>query len=322
MVGKTISVIIPVYNREKYIHKCIESVLEQKNVSTEIILVDDGSTDKSLEICNRFSMEFENIKVFHTENCGVSHARNVGLDNAAGDYILFLDSDDRLAPDVLEVVLGTIVEYDADYIIGSYEFYSDDGENIYKISIPEKFLYHNLDSNSVLDIMSEGDCRLVINVTGKLFKASLWEKLRFSDKYKIAEDDSMLPKILDNSKSIHAIDNVVYYITTSEKSLMRSAPSINLLDATKSNLEVVEYCIKRGNIKAALFRFGFGTRKFLEARKVLLTEEAKKEIEKQYKQYCDISKEMTPYVGLKNRIRFALFRINLDLYDKARRFAS
>ncbi len=72
------------------------SVLDQENVTTEIILVDDGSTDKSLEICKKYANDYSNIKVIHTENHGVSHARNVGLDTLSGDYVMFLDSDDSI----------------------------------------------------------------------------------------------------------------------------------------------------------------------------------------------------------------------------------
>ena len=94
MNNKLISVIIPVYNREGFLSKCIESVLSQKNVSLEIILVDDGSTDNSLAICRSYSEKYPFVKVIHQENSGIGAARNTGLDAATGDCIFFLDSDD------------------------------------------------------------------------------------------------------------------------------------------------------------------------------------------------------------------------------------
>ena len=89
-----ISVIIPVYNVEKTLKRCVDSVLEQSYVNIEIILVDDGSTDRSTEICERYAENFSNIRVLHQENSGPSEARNNGVKIAKGEYIIFLDSDD------------------------------------------------------------------------------------------------------------------------------------------------------------------------------------------------------------------------------------
>lgn len=96
-----ISFIIPVYNAEKYLHPCIDSVLHQLT-NGELILVDDGSTDSSGEICDAYASEYQKIKVNHTENRGPSHARNLGVDNAQGDYVVFMDSDDYINCDFVQ----------------------------------------------------------------------------------------------------------------------------------------------------------------------------------------------------------------------------
>ena len=101
----TLSIIVPVYNAEKYIDQCIESVLTQSFTDFELILVNDGSTDSSLERCYAWDSD-ERVKVFFTENRGVSHARNYGLKNAIGKWILFLDSDDYLVKDSLEALIS------------------------------------------------------------------------------------------------------------------------------------------------------------------------------------------------------------------------
>jgi len=88
------SVIVPVYNVEKYLHECVDSVLNQTYPEYEIILVDDGSTDNSKSICDHYSQLDQRIRVFHTSNSGVSTARNIGIQKAIGEYVLFLDSDD------------------------------------------------------------------------------------------------------------------------------------------------------------------------------------------------------------------------------------
>ena len=95
-----ISVIIPVYNTEEYLKQCIDSVLNQEDIDVELILLDDGSTDKSVYICQKYSEKYGNIHFFKGKHGGVSDARNCGIKRAKGDYIMFLDSDDFLQPNV------------------------------------------------------------------------------------------------------------------------------------------------------------------------------------------------------------------------------
>ena len=102
------SIIIPVYNADKYIEKCIESIISQDRNKFEIIVVDDGSTDNTGIICDKYSNKYSNIKVFHTENKGVSRARNLGLSEAIGDYILFVDADDWVTSDYIDVISNEI----------------------------------------------------------------------------------------------------------------------------------------------------------------------------------------------------------------------
>lgn len=121
-----ISVIIPVYQVEKYLSECIESVLSQKYDPVEIILVDDGSTDRSSLICDDYSDKYKNIKVIHKKNEGQSAARNTGMKIASGDYLMFLDSDDMLAaPDILHHMAKCISESNADILTGNFCMYKD-----------------------------------------------------------------------------------------------------------------------------------------------------------------------------------------------------
>ena len=105
-----ISVIVPVYNVEKYLRRCIDSILSQTFSDFELLLIDDGSKDKSGEICDEYAAKDARVRVFHKENGGVSSARNLGLDNAKGDWITFSDSDDELLPDAFEAVCGYMHE--------------------------------------------------------------------------------------------------------------------------------------------------------------------------------------------------------------------
>ena len=120
-----ISVVVPIYNVERYLNRCIDSLLEQTLKEFEILLIDDGSTDSSGTICDDYASKYKNIRVIHKENTGVSDTRNVGIANAKGDYIFFLDSDDYIIPDCLEILYTNMMECKADLSCGSFGFFDD-----------------------------------------------------------------------------------------------------------------------------------------------------------------------------------------------------
>ena len=118
-----ISVILPVYNNVQYLEECLDSVLAEEKLSIEIVAIDDGSTDGSEQILDDYAGKYENIRVFHQENSGVSVARNLGLEKANGEYICYLDSDDRYCPGVLEKGLALSSEKKLDVLFFTYENY-------------------------------------------------------------------------------------------------------------------------------------------------------------------------------------------------------
>ena len=122
-----ISILIPVYNVDKYLHRCIESVLEQTYTDYEVVLVDDGSSDRSGAICDDYAAKHSCIRVIHQENTGVSQARNVLLAAARGEYLTFVDSDDTIDPRYLETLLRDLQENEADIAICSWSQVSRDG---------------------------------------------------------------------------------------------------------------------------------------------------------------------------------------------------
>ena len=314
MSDKVITVIIPVYNREKYLDKCINSVLDQANVNTEIILVDDGSTDRSPEICDNYAKKYDNIVVIHSDNHGVSHARNLALDKTTGDYLTFLDSDDRLAPGALSVLLSNIEKNATDYVVGGFKQFTEEGELCDTSNLPETYSDKVLDKKAFLDMMIYADHRLVMRLTSKLFRTDFWEDLRFPENVTNSEDDYLLTKVLKKTNFVSVTCQTVYLQTMSEVSLNRKAPSISRLNTSNSILETLDYIIELGNIDVALFRFGDGTRKLIFTSRILHSKEAKKEVKRQYKGYCAIAQKLMPYVNTKTKIRLILFRLNYHLY--------
>lgn len=115
-----VSIIVPVFNAEKYLERCVSSVLSQTYQNIELILVDDGSNDNSKEMCDEYCAAFHNIKCIHKKNEGVSSARNVGIDMSNGDYILFLDSDDFIDKEAVSVLIENAVESNSSIVICGY----------------------------------------------------------------------------------------------------------------------------------------------------------------------------------------------------------
>jgi len=132
-----VSVIIPVYNVERYLDRCINSVMEQSNIKLEILLINDGSNDSSGEICDEFARTDDRIRVFHQKNRGVSSARNKGIDNATGDWICFVDADDWIEPNSIEKIINGNDEKEVDYIIAR-SFINRDG-----MTIDERYPFSN-----------------------------------------------------------------------------------------------------------------------------------------------------------------------------------
>ncbi|MFR5876151.1 MAG: glycosyltransferase family 2 protein [Eubacterium sp.] len=145
-----ISVIVPVYNVEKYLDECVESIVNQTYKNLEIILVDDGSTDNSGKICDKWSEKDSRIKVIHKENGGSSSARNVALDIAHGDYIGFVDSDDFIDEDMFDLLLKNALEYSAEISRCSYRF-NIDGKFTDSEEINDEIQVHS--SKKILDSM-------------------------------------------------------------------------------------------------------------------------------------------------------------------------
>lgn len=225
-----ISVIVPVYNVQKYLERCLDSILRQTYQKLEIILVDNGSTDASGRICDSYAARDERIKVIHTDNLGVSHARNTGVEAARGELLGFVDSDDCIAPDMYETLLRNLIKEDADIsVCGIYQCF---GENP---GVAES------DFNSELEVVTpyeaisvalENSCSYYL--WNKLYKRELFSKIRFPVG-KIYEDAFIMVRLLDCAKRIvYAKWPGYFYI--------RRADSLTLSGYDRKELDLVEAC--------------------------------------------------------------------------------
>jgi glycosyltransferase involved in cell wall biosynthesis len=197
----SISIIIPVYNTERYLLECINSILNQSFGDYELLLVDDGSTDNSGRICDGLAEKDTRIRVFHKENGGVSSARNLGLDNARGVWVYFVDSDDEVLPGGLEALVNGISD-DVDSVMGGYEQHGIDGSIIrpldgYSPTIltKEQSLFALLSSNSMYNAYLGFMCLWLFR--NKIIQDN---HLRFDPNIKIKEDTLFVTQYLCASK--------------------------------------------------------------------------------------------------------------------------
>ena len=199
MSNPKISVIIPVYNAESTLRRCVDSVLAQTFTDFECLLINDGSKDKSGEICEEYAARDSRIRAFHKENGGVSSARNLGLDNAAGEWIAFVDSDDWVGEKYLESFSDHL---DADLIIGGFLRFKNDKivANCEAEHIKEGF-YVNFRQIVESNLNRAAFCA----PWAKLFKSSTAKQLRFDLKIRIGEDSIYMLDYLSNVASIRVL---------------------------------------------------------------------------------------------------------------------
>lgn len=198
-----ISVIVPVYNVEKYLDRCIRSIVNQTYKNLEIILIDDGSPDNSPQMCDEWAEKDSRIKVIHKQNGGVSSARNAGINAASGDYIGFVDGDDYIDPDMYEVMLTEIIENEADaarcaIVRESSNGYKEEwGSNTSEIRIVNK--------KQLRCDIGEANGILPVHVGNKLFKKECLIGIRFNTCFKYSEDT------LFNFQVSERISKMVYH---------------------------------------------------------------------------------------------------------------
>lgn len=205
-----ISVIIPVYNKNKYIEQILNDVKTQSFSEYECLLIDDGSTDGSEKVCDRFVQLDSRFKVFHICNQGVSHARNVGLKNATGEFITFVDSDDRLHKDYLLNLYDCIIKNDVDLVIGCYT-------KIWDINTEkEEVVYSELTGKHSINEIYESFAKYQYEYGiygwcwAKLFRKSIIKSVCFDESINLAEDVDFYLGLYPNVKSVY-IDDKPYY---------------------------------------------------------------------------------------------------------------
>lgn len=289
-----ISVIIPIYNVEKFLEECISSVVEQTYRHLEIILVDDGSPDGCPLMCDKWAERDSRIKVIHKANGGLSDARNAGLEVASGDYIAFVDSDDWIMPEMYEKMLLVMQLENADICACNIRSCYPDHEDVWGC---REYVIGN--SEQILDMLYS-DTKYPVAAWNKLYKREGWEEIRFPVG-KICEDAFTTFRLVHSAKRIAQIPEAFYCYRIRPQSIMTSAFSIKRMDeeeAWRINYQFVEEHYPRLYKKA--FRF------YLQKVHVLIQAISKAQRQEFLQQFEYLKKK------LKHNLIFVIFKSGLS----------
>lgn len=235
-MNNLVSIIVPVYNTEEYVERCVDSLVNQTYSNIEVLLIDDGSTDFSYEKCSSYADRFDSVHVFQKENGGVSSARNYGLKRATGEYIFFVDSDDYLDIDCIRTLISVQKETNADIVVTNPIDVYEDGREVPNNRLKElKILTKNEAVYSFLNVYYyRPEC------WAKLYRRSIIESVEFDEKMRIAEDSKFFLDAINRSACVAVIPEELYYYAIRSGSVWHSGFSLNYYEGIRYCEELVK----------------------------------------------------------------------------------
>lgn len=252
-----ISIIVPVYNVEEYVEECVLSIENQTWVNRQIILVDDGSTDESGDICDKLQLRFSDIQVIHKENGGLASARNAGLDVATGEYVGFIDSDDYIEPDMYERLITSLLETNSQVACCSWCrcLDTESGREIIPLDDEKKICHFEvmIPPTAIKSLLLNNG--MTFSACDKLFKSDLFGQERFPNENLPSEDIPCIYSVLTKCKHIVHIGEDKYIYRIVKKSISNSKfESKNLSTLMYMDDVVNDVCVRYPELKQeALF---------------------------------------------------------------------
>lgn len=228
----SLSIIIPVHNTEPYLDECLDSVLSEINTDDEVILVENGSSDHSWEICHKYALQHSSVKAFQLETAGVSKARNYGISCASGDWITFLDSDDRLDPAIIHMANKLNSNYEADVVLFYYRYLNESPHEEASFSETLKHVDSDLLRRGVLQFgkyekqikqVASLDNMSIWTCWGKLYRKKLLDdkRIRFPEGLFLSEDTAFIFQVYCSSEKVFAAKMNAYYYRETPDSVSR-----------------------------------------------------------------------------------------------------
>ena len=310
-----ISIIVPVYNVEKYLNRCIDSILNQTFTDFELILIDDGSPDNCGVICDEYAKKDKRIKVIHKENGGLSSARNRGLDVAKGNYIGFVDSDDYININMYECLYNAIIKNNSDISICNFMRVKEERVNTERNNIEKEYNYTNLE---YIEELYKGN-HVVTPAWNKLYKKNIFNNIRYPIG-RIYEDAFIIHEILYNIKKITYIDSYLYYYYLSENSITRSVFTIKNLEGVFLNIERSKFFELNGMNKFADYSKGafiieFFTKYFKAKYEKNINKYELSRVKKKFKKEL-INLIINSNFSIREKFAWIIFFINENYYEK------
>lgn len=239
-----ISIIVPIYNIENYIGKNIQSIINQTYTNIEILLVNDGSTDSSFKICQNYAKQDNRIILLDKPNGGLSDARNYGLEKATGEYILFVDGDDYIHHQMVELLYTCLQKSSADIAYCNYlSVYENDSitDAQFTPDILKSIITYS--NSEVFSKLFKRNTNVILTITwNKLYRKALFNEIRFPVG-KIHEDDFTSYKLLDSAAKISYIDAPLYYYLKRRDSITGAGVTQKTFHKVEAYVEITDYCI-------------------------------------------------------------------------------
>lgn len=311
-----VSIIVPVYNVEKYLARCIDSIIFQTYSNLEIILINDGSTDNCGKICNDYAIQDTRIKVIHQENQGLAETRNVGLRAVSGKYILFVDSDDWIELDTVSQCLNYLHEYNADVVC--FRAVREYANSLRGGGAKNKLIIMNGN-----DALSAVHLPKYISVSScnKLYKADLFKGIEYP-RGKISEDVYTTYKIIANADKVICIDKVFYHYFVREDSISHRTFSPQTYNVAEGAQNCFDFAMSKNiswnkdqmsNLLCGLWRCKITVVNYmLEADKIdkAYIKQLQHEIKLRVVFRCRL-------LEFKRKVQFLLFKCNINIYKLA-----
>lgn len=319
-MNKKISVIVPIYNVEQYLDKCVESLVNQTYKNLEIILVDDGTKDKSGEMADLWSIKDERIKVIHKENGGLSDARNAGMKIATGEYITFVDSDDWINYKMYAILINNLEKYNADISVCAVKkVYKEDVVNEKQVVNKEEICVFTSEE-ALENLLDEGIFKQT--VWNKLYKREVIDGIYF-EFGKIHEDEFWTYQIFGKcEKIVYTVEQLYYYLQRSGSIMDKpfSMSRLDALEARNNRLNYIKQKFPKLEIKAKkslFFSCLYQYQLMLKCEKIV--EQRKYEqVIKKYIEYVNFNKDEKNILSLKENIWINLVSVSLDFTCKLR----
>lgn len=311
-MSQKISVIIPVYNVEKYLCACVNSVINQTYKNLEIILVDDGSTDSSGAICDEYALKDERIKVYHKSNGGLSSARNYGLDRMSGDYVFFLDSDDFISLQCLEKMLEVSIEQNADIVSSLNKRFATESDLITQNAVKKEIVVYS--SKQTLENTFKKTENFFVVSWAKLYKYKTFDNLRFTEGV-IHEDEFICHRLYGQINKFVLLKEELYFYRENPCSITGVKYNIKRPDyllALKDRVEYFKQYFPKLYNDCALFFAYRAIDLYFEVPKI----KEKKAIQKRIKNIYKYAYKSVKGIKTPSQKRFKAFLISPWIYKK------